>query len=220
MDALNLDATGKSTDDSAKSSNSRSKNLFNSDFSFLTRAKFVRRKPKTERTEAENVSESSVNVKIYSLRLNHLFKPQNKHVKTLIRQELQLKRIRDLVHSLSALYDRCLPDIGSSSVYDCICAPKAFTICIFKDSEEAGLRDEIVDEKESLYGSNDCLETVEEEHQEPGSIFADIFSDMDGESETESSESTDSSSDDDEDFTIGLNTYLQQNSKSFGLKVQ
>ena len=182
--------------------NSTRKSLFNIDFSYLGKSKFAHKKQNNQ-----------VNVKIYSFRLNHLFKSSNKSIKQLIKKELKLNRMRDLIHSLSALYDNCLPDIGASSIYDCICAPKSYTILIIKDDNKDD-DDNKNDLNESDYDSNDCLSTVDEEsNQEPSSIFTGIYSDM--ENEDDSSESDSSEEDEnDEDHTIGVDTFLKQNSKT------
>ncbi len=112
-----------------------SKNLFQIDYSFIGIHNFpyrVKSDPISSNSENAN-SPEVLNTSVYCIRLGRLLKPTNKHIRDVIKQKFQLSRTRDLIHTVCALYDNSLPDIGAQSVYDCVCSPKSFTICVLKE---------------------------------------------------------------------------------------
>jgi ribosomal protein S18 acetylase RimI-like enzyme len=166
-----------------------------------------------------NISNISlINTNVYCIRLNRLLKSNNKKVRQIIKKIFKLNRIRDLVHAICALYDNCLPDIGASSLYDCICAPKAYTICVVRkedDSENNNENTEDDDDSVSVYDSNDCLEKIEDLTNQPDSIFAKLFSDDDEDDDELADESSESDEEQDENnFTNGLKSFLEANKKN------
>ena len=203
-----------------------SKDIFTKCFSLIGKTSFSKRydkkkyisKPEDTSHDSDNdVKVNRVNVCVYSINISkvlHLNESTRKKIKT----SFKLKRFRDLIHSVCALYDNSLPDIGPSSVYDCLCAPKSYTILITKnlatnngndDDEEEGNESD----KESVYNDEDCLSKLEEENPEPEGLFKDIYSDnedleIDTENECEDGE--------DEDFTLGLKTFLDENNTKKG----
>ena len=177
------------------------KSIFGSQFSQITKTTF-------HKTNSTN-NPDSINVCVFALNLSKLLDPKNSKLRSLVKKKLKLDRYRDLIHSVCALYDNSLPDIGASPIYDCICAHKAYTILVVKQNEpDQDPAEDVEADTQTIYASTDCLATLEENLEEPGSLFKEVFSDFDEESE-ESDEDEDS-----EDFTIGLKSFLDANSSS------
>lgn len=205
--------------------------IFQSDFICIGRIKFQKRKKifynKKSSSVVEDTSDpatrETVNVIVYSIRLNRLMRTDEANMKTreLVRKYLHLDRINDLIHSVVALYDNSLPDIGIQYIYDCICSRKAYTICIFRELDTS-LVDSDVNTVEVEYDEDtDCLESIDNEA--PKSIFHKLFhanssseSSSSGSEEDEADENDDakSSSNNEEDFTIGIKTFLEKYRKS------
>ncbi len=128
-----------------------------------------------------------------------------------------------MVHAICALYDNSLPDIGASSLYDCICAPKAYTICVVRkddtatdDQDQVSLNEN--DDSSSVYDSSDCLEKIEELYKQPDSIFSKLFSDDEDDETDDVDQETDDNEEDEEsdenNFTNGLKSFLDSNKES------
>ena len=109
------------------------KTLFQIDHSFIGNHHFKRR---SSCELAAAASDQLVRTRVFCVRLNRLLRERadNKAARRTLKQKLRLRRTRDLVHAVTALYDNCLPDIGVQSVYDCVCSPKSFTICVLKEN--------------------------------------------------------------------------------------
>ena len=188
------------------------KTLFQLDYSFLGKNEFsVKAEERTTNTAAAS---TSLKTNVYCIRLNRLIKTDNRNVKTIIKSKFRLKRTRDLVHTICAMYDNSLPDIGPASIYDCICSPKSFTICVVKDEEEAATDEmQSKDDLGSLYGSKDDLRTVEDLNEETASIFTRLFSDDEltenEEAATDGDDEGDSANE--QDFTYGVKSFLETN---------
>ena len=184
---------------------------------------------KKNENDDEEKEETVINTNVYCIRLNRLLKTNNKRVRQIIKKIFKLNRVRDLVHAICALYDNSLPDIGASSLYDCICAPKAYTICVVRKDETCSDDEQddqmrTLNEKDdtaSVYDSSDCLEKIEELTKQPDSIFAKLFSDDEEDSndqnETDDQEADENEEDDESDennFTNGLKSFLDSNKES------
>jgi ribosomal protein S18 acetylase RimI-like enzyme len=189
----------------------KTKSIFQSEFSTLGTVQF-KRKQKNDK-EAETVEDDVINVDVYCLRLNRLIETKNKATCSKLKRIFNIKRRRDIVHSLCALLDRSLPDIGAESIYDCICKPRAFTICLLKSINN----DKVVSEDDnnscnsSIYEDSDCLDTIEEQQPDIEPIFHSIFSDASS-SEDEDTENDDTDEEEEEeDYSLGLKTFLEQN---------
>ena len=203
--------------------------LFQSDFICIGRIKFQKKKKifynKKSSSVVQDTSDlstrESVNAIVYSIRLNRLLRNDEANIKTreLIRKYLHLDRINDLVHSIVALYDNSLPDIGIQYIYDCICARKAYTICIFRELDLNSVESELNTVEVEYDEDTDCLESIDNEI--PKSIFHKLFH---ATSSSESSESSDEDEDEDDaksssnnnedDFTVGIKTFLEKFRKS------
>ena len=136
------------------------KSLFYHDCSYLGHCSF---------RASKDVDAIKTEASVYVLRLGRLIKSSDKILRDSIKQKFGVNKIRHLAHAISALYDHCLPDLGARSVYDCICANKAFTICVLKDNDIQ--TKEVSLDTESVYDSDDNLDTVEEFYEQPESIF-------------------------------------------------
>jgi ribosomal protein S18 acetylase RimI-like enzyme len=192
------------------SSNS-GKNLFSFDFVCIGENEFTKRKKRDEKQMESHSESETIKVKVYAIKLHKLIDAKNKKLREDVKKTFNTKRARDLIHSVCALYDKCLPDIGVQSIYDCICSFKALTLlvvksdaCIDKNKES----DEIQD-TESVYESDDCLDTLEDELPEQLSVFDPIF----GEEEEDEDDSS-TESDQEEDFTVGLKSFIEKNKAS------
>lgn len=174
------------------------KSLFYHDCSYLGRLSLKSAKdPDKINTEAN----------VYVLRLGRLIKTADKIFRDTIKKKFGVTKIRHLAHAISALYDQCLPDLGARSIYDCVCANKAFTICVLKDIETEQIR--FNEDVESVYDSDDNLDTVEDFYEQPERIFNGLFSDLDDEEEDEDQ---DEDENDKECLSIGIKSFLE-NSK-------
>ncbi len=123
----------------SKAESSGAKSLFQLDYSFIGAHKFPYRVQPDSASSSSSPQPDALNTHVYCIRLSRLLKPSdaaNKPVRHVIKQKFQLGRTRDLIHTVCALYDNSLPDIGAQSVYDCVCSPKSFTICVVK--QDAG----------------------------------------------------------------------------------
>lgn len=179
-----------------------SKTLFQIDYSFIGNNKFKKRARSKAPIDLDSGCEGSEFVKtsVYCIRLNRLIKPENKNARDIIKKKFQIDRTRDLIHTICALYDNSLPDIGPQSIYDCVCSPKSFTICVLKE-DDTQLLDK---DSQSLYGSNDDLKAIENQREEPDSIFSNLFSDEEDDDESDSDFSKKV------DFTHGLKSFLKE----------
>lgn len=182
-------------------SESNEKNLFSSCFQLIGKTTFHKS------TTSSSSSDCMLNICVYSINIYKCLEPANAALRDAIKKKFKLKRFNDLSHSICALYDNCLPDLGASSVYECITAQKSYTIFITKEdptlNEESIIPDH--NEDDNIYQPDDCLTQLENEHPLPDSLFKDIFSD-ESESDHSESESTDQL-----DFTRGLKTFLKNN---------
>lgn len=202
------------------------KNIFQFEYSSIGSTYFHLKKASstladTEASQDSN-SENLIKTNVYCIRLHRLLKTNNKRVRSIVKKIFKLDRVRDLVHAICALYDNSLPDIGASSLYDCICAPKAYTICVVKqDSDDTSeIYDEINtdDDTSSTYGSDDCLEKLEDSIKQPDSVFSRLFSDDESETSEDDSKQEKEDEDEDEDeesdgnnFTNGIKSFLDSN---------
>lgn len=189
------------------------KTLFQIDHSFIGNHQFEYRsrsdlKNTTSPSDptANQPAEQFLRTSVYCIRLNRLLKDkaENKAARQTIKQKFKLKRTRDLVHTICALYDNSLPDIGAQSVYDCICSPKSFTICVLKESDNNEKPLDPEEDVASVYGSHDNLKSIEDAHEYPESCFSNMFSDP------EESEEDDSEGSNKMDFTYGLKTFVNK----------
>lgn len=185
------------------SSNSTNKNLFQIDFSFIGHNKFESRKELNSEVNQESPRSNFIKTSVYCIRLSRLLKAENKSARDIIKQKFKLKRTCDLIHTICALYDNALPDIGAQSVYDCVCSPKSFTICVLKEDVEEEKVDDKNIESSSQYGSQDDLKTIEGMNEYPESIFSNLFSDEEEEEESDSEDHK-------VDYTRGLKTFLEK----------
>lgn len=187
------------------------KNMFNCDISYLGKCEFKNRKNR----------EQNLSTKVYSIRLNRLLQrnDSNRCKIKCLKKIFKLTRISDLTHTISALYDTSLPDIGPVSVYDCICSPKAFTICILKDTEPhkpTELTDEVNEDTNTGYSSEDCLSSIEDGVKQPEPLFQHLFSE--DPTDLNTGESEDEDEDTDPDHTAGLKTYIKANRGNPGVE--
>jgi hypothetical protein len=205
------------------------KTLFECDLTHLGRVEF-----KSSKSNDYSQPSQPLACQIYSIRLGHLLPNKERRplaylkLKRQLHKILGLKRSRDLVHTVAALYDNCLPDIGASSVYDCVTAAKAYTVLVLKDEAvvnddevtERGEREsetetnEFVKSELSSYESDDCLSSVMEEGEvEEKRVFKRVFSDEEGDGDEESDED-DELEDAEEDNTAGVKSFLKENGQS------
>lgn len=210
------------------------KTLFECDLTHLGRVEF-----KSSKSNDYSQPSQPLACQIYAIRLGHLLPCKERRplaylkLKRQLHKILGLKRSRDLVHTVAALYDNCLPDIGASSVYDCVTAAKAYTVLVLK--EEAVVNDEVTEREErgeregetennefvvkselSSYESDDCLNSVMEEgedEEEVKRVFKRVFSDEEGDGDEESDED-DELEDDEDDNTAGVKSFLKENGQS------
>lgn len=173
------------------------KTIFNCDLGFIGKAEFKK-------------NENVIKTKIYSIRLNKLIDRTQTSRFKILKKLLKLKRQTDLTHTISALYETSLPELGASSIYNCICSPKAYTIFIIKEDSSLELvsSEEKFNDEESNYSSADNLSNVEDNIQQQELIFEDIFSD---DEENDSEEQGESLETKEPDYTIGLKSYLAEN---------
>lgn len=192
---------------SQEDSDEMPKSVFQADFLPLGSIRFEKTFKSSRgstKSSSKHCKDSSINAKVYAIRLNKILNKENKKLRSAVRKTLNIDNLHDIVHSIVALYDNCLPDIGATHIYDCICARKAYTIAIFRDDEtevKINGSDEENGKKESDYDEeNDCLDAINIEY--PDSIFAELFSD-------EASEN-DEDSDSTEDFTLGIKSFIEK----------
>lgn len=160
--------------------------------------------------------------RVFSIRIAKLLAHKSKSsLSKSVRKNLGLKRSRDLVHSICALYDNCLPELGVSNIYDSICDHKALTIFVVEVSTVAACEvenentflkgtaatdDEDEETKSSVYGESDCLEEAEKTVPDAASVFKELFTDQsDDDEEDEDEEEED---DDGEDNTQGVQSFI------------
>jgi len=188
----------------------KSKSIFTGCFSLIGKTSFYKRENTKSASSyidrQENINK--VNVCIYSINISKILEA-NKATRQSVKKTFQLKRFNDLVHTICALYDNALPDIGPNSVYECISSSKSYTIMIVKNEKTNQESEEDSSDKESLYNLNDCLSQLEEENPEPDSLFKNIFSD----SEDDVDEVDDQEEKENVDFSQGLKSFLEKNSK-------
>lgn len=214
--------------------------IFESDLTRIGRVVFKTKKPtkdKKKDTDKNNISseekddqkeeEVTLACQVYSIRLGRLLEsssslPSVVSLRRRARHLFDLKRTRDLIHTVSALYDTCLPDIGAQSVYDCVTAAKSFTILVVRDSylgdeshfvdDSTGAESKQAAVEQSEYESDDCLSVVMEgadEYEEKTRLFKNVFSDV--QDEDEDDEEEESGEESDEDNTMGVKSFLNQN---------
>lgn len=155
--------------------------------------------------------------RVYSVRLGRLISNSSPNLRTRVLEIFNLKRSRDLIHTITALYDVCLPNIGAQAVYDCIADPKAFTVVVMSDVDEPN-ESQFVSSSDaadqSEYESEDCLSTLMDEiENEEVPVFKNVFSDGSADDEDESE-----SEEEGEDNTVGVRSYLKQNTASKQVK--
>ncbi|CAF0822456.1 unnamed protein product [Adineta ricciae] len=150
-------------------------------------------------------------VSVYQARLWKLIHTPEKADLDDLAQEFQCNT-QELLHTVVALYDKCLPEIGGETIYNTVCAKKVVTILIVHDDPNVVLKPAtagalVTDEE-------DCLDTLLENIEEPDSVFHDVFSDR---SSSESSDDDEDESDDDDnndgderDYSIGVGAYLKK----------
>lgn len=200
---------------SSESSSTRITRLFESDLTELGQIEFK----KSSTSGSSTTKTTSLSCQVYGVRLSRLLLPSPlcTSLKARTRRAFELKRSRDLIHTVCALYDTCLPDIGAQSVYDCVTAPKSFTVLIVK-SDSASLNDLIGDNQEkdgnsSEYSSDDCLSEVENQDEDSTNRpFKNVFSDAD-----DSDDDGDDEDDEEDaavDNTLGVKSYLKENGLS------
>lgn len=209
-----------STESSSSSSSSTKKSVFENDLTEIGRIQLTKKKSKTKK--GGNEDNKSIECRVYSVRLARLLSHNNNEasrvLKSRVRQEFGVARSRDLIHTVCALYDTCLPDIGAQSVYDCVTAPRSHTILIVRgccDDENCATSTAATAES-SEYDSDDRLSTVlgdddDDDQNDKSHPFKDLFSDDDDESDNDDD---DEDSDEDEtegDNTTGVRSFLQQN---------
>ena len=105
--------------------NAKSKSLFAQAFTLVGQTTFAKREK----------SDKVVSVRVYSINLSKVL-DASRSERVAIKKRLGLRRFRDLIHAMCALYDNSLPDIGPSSVYECISAAKSYTIFVIKSEKE------------------------------------------------------------------------------------
>lgn len=194
------------------------KTIFDSDVCFLGKTVF---KQKEKKPKSEDVETTLINAKVYAIRLHRVLDEnyvRNKELRQSVRKLFGLKRVRDLVHTLCALYDTSLPDIGPSPVYECITGRKSFTICIFRDDQcpNGESSSSSTGEAEvTAYETDDCLSEVLPSSDESQRIFRNIFS---GSAAKSSSDAKSSSSSEDEesesaepDQSTGVKSFIKAN---------
>lgn len=186
------------------------KSIFQFEYSFVGANYFHQKNIDLTETEPLNANKL-IKTNVYCIRLNRLLKTNNKKVRQIVKKIFRLDRVRDLVHAICALYDNSLPDIGASSLYDCICASKAYTICVVQQNDDDIQQDiNEDDDSNSIYESDDCLEKIEDLTKQPDSIFAKLFSDDESDSEP-AEEDQESDESDENNFTNGLKTFINSN---------
>lgn len=208
----NLSSNEKSPLESNET-NIESKNIFASCFSLIGKTSFCKRerdKRKNTNYKDSQQNENKVNVEVYSINISKIFESNNT-IRQSIKKKLKLKRFNDLVHTICALYDNALPDIGPNSVYECISSQKSYSIMVVTTDRNAQENEEEESDRESLYNVDDCLSKLEEENPESESLFKNLFSETEDDSDEE-----DDKEDEEEnvDFTQGLRSFLAKNSKS------
>ena len=177
------------------------KSLFYHDCSYLGHCSF---------RASKDVDAIKTEASVYVLRLGRLIKSSDKILRDSIKQKFGVNKIRHLAHAISALYDHCLPDLGARSVYDCICANKAFTICVLKDNDIQ--TKEVSLDTESVYDSDDNLDTVEEFYEQPESIFEGLLSDLEDDEEDGDEEEEEEEENNKDSLSCGIKSFLE-NSK-------
>ncbi|XP_070563824.1 uncharacterized protein [Ptychodera flava] len=131
---------------------------------------------------------------------------------------------KELLHTVMALYDICLPDITPEVLYPTVCDKWARTVLLVRDTKdvltEIRNRRKKDDEKSAdkakdkpqengengVKGEDEVKDEEEEDEKETPGKFADVFSDTDNEDEDEDDE--DDSESEDEDFSEGVDDFL------------
>jgi hypothetical protein len=113
--------------------------IFLNDYAFIEKQEFTREFIKTK--EPVEIDKKNVRTSVHCLNLNKILMKNPKDPKIVdirkeIRKNIRISRVHDLLHSIVALYDRSLPDIGAEYIYDCICSRRANTIFLYTDLED------------------------------------------------------------------------------------
>ncbi|UJR08506.1 hypothetical protein I4U23_012772 [Adineta vaga] len=160
--------------------------------------------------EINNENSEPFLVNVYQVRLWKLIHSPEKADLDDLAQEFQCNS-QELLHTIVALYDKSLPEIGGEIIYNTICARKVVTILVIHDDPKVTLKSGTVGAL--VTDEEDCLDTLLENVEEPDSVFHDVFSDRSSsESSEEDEEESDSNDDgnDERDYSIGIGTYLKK----------
>ena len=181
--------------------NGTPKSIFDHECSFLGYHSFESKYPDVDKVETS----------VYMLRLSRLVKSSDQNLRRTVKQKFGVTRIRDLVHSLCALYDHCLPENDVNYFYDSICDDDMFTICVLKKADQENEAYKCKEDEMSVYGSGDNLDAIEDFFKGPESIFKGVFSDQ----EEDDDDEEDDDEEEDECLTSGIKSFLE---KSKGVK--
>ncbi|CAF0861475.1 unnamed protein product [Rotaria sp. Silwood1] len=166
----------------------------------------------SSRETAATATETSVPflVDVYQIRLWKLLnKPEKADVEA-IAQTFQCNP-QELLHTIVALYDKSLSDIGGETIYSTICEPKVVTILVVYDDPNVVLKQGTM--SAIVTNEEDCLDTLLEDVEYPDSVFHKVFSDLSSsESSDEDGDDDDDESDDDNehDYSIGIGKFLEK----------
>ncbi|CAF0978880.1 unnamed protein product [Adineta steineri] len=160
----------------------------------------------TRETTKENSTPFLVD--IYQVRLWKLIHSPEQTDLDDIAQEFQCNS-QELLHTLVALYDKCLSEIGGETIYSTICERKVVSILIVYNNPEVVIKQGAV--SNLVTDEEDCLDTLLENIEEPDSVFHDVFSDASSsESSEEEDEDGDEDEDDERDYSIGVGKFLKK----------
>ncbi|CAF3396990.1 unnamed protein product [Rotaria socialis] len=146
-------------------------------------------------------------VDVYQVRLWKLLTKPDKADVEAIGQTFKCNP-QELLHTIVALYDNSLSDIGGETIYSTICSPKVVTILVVFDNPHVVLKEPTI--TPIVIKEDDCLDTLLENVEYPDSVFKEVFSDSSS-SESSDDDDDDSGSDDNEhDYSVGVGKFLEK----------
>ncbi|CAF1603000.1 unnamed protein product, partial [Didymodactylos carnosus] len=123
----------------------------------------------------------------------------------------------ELLHTIVALYDSTLPDIGAETIYNTICDKKVVTILVvIENNNSPKITPQRESEDDQVINKEDCLDKLVEDINYPDSVFKNVFSD------SESSSSSEEDVDDGNsatDYSTGIGKFLEK-VKSCSINIQ
>ena len=214
----------ESNNNNTSSSSSSRNTLFDQDFTIVDTSKNF----KCINNVKHKLFNRDIPLDVCSLKLNKLLAEsttttKNSSSSRKLRKQVRTKfrtfrRARDIVHSICALYDNSLPDLGISAIYECICDPKSLTIFLYDASSSTDNDNHAVSSGSSVYGDEDDLENVEKSVEQPKSIFHALFSSTDEDDEEDEEEEDEEDEDDDEEelknYSKGVGSFIKTSSES------